>query len=153
MIDPTETSRLRVIRTIACAAATMARIEAFDAMTVRFWTVRNCGVIAAKTAPSSTRKAMTPETRSLSATSAKARLGTGAGIASGGMGRPLSGRGGHDPLLGRLGPRDLGDDPSFGDDENAVAHRQNLRQIGGDQDDREPAVGEARDDLVYLRLG
>ena len=36
MIEPTETSRLRVISTTACAAATIARIAALETIALRF---------------------------------------------------------------------------------------------------------------------
>ena len=133
MIEPTETSRLRVIRTTACAAATIARIAAFETIALRFCVVRNCGDRSEKTAPSTTRKASTPLTRSFSAIWPKLRCGTSTGTAvlsadTRQLPRIPGGRH-HDRLLGRRGGVEIGDQLAFGNDQDAIADGEHLRQV------------------------
>src|SRR5579872_2984026 len=133
MIEPTDTSRFRVSSTTACAAATIARIEALDATTARFCQVRNWGLSAAKTALSRTRKTTTPPSRSLSARSAMLRRGRLAAASGEDMRRlRAAGGGAHDRFLRRAAPLDLRNDPPFCNNQNAVTHRQDFRPVGRD---------------------
>src|SRR5687768_11582872 len=59
----------------------------------------------------------------------------------------------HDPLLGRLGPRQFAGEPALAHDEDAVAHAEDLRQFGGDHQDGDTATGELTHQMVDLRLG
>src|SRR5690348_4552587 len=56
----------------------------------------------------------------------------------------------HEPLLGGLGAGYLGRDPAGGEGVDAVAQPQQLRQLGGDDQDRLAGVGERVDDRVDL---
>src|SRR5208282_1715342 len=156
MIEPTETSRLRVIRITACAPATIIRIDEFDRIALRLVGVTNCGRKRAKAAPSRIRKARTPLTRKRSANWPSVRCGASAASAavSADMGRlaRVAGGGHHDRgLIGGFWI-ELGDELAFGDDQDAVADCEHLRQIRGDQQYRQALVGELRDHPVDLGL-
>src|SRR5271165_977711 len=133
MIDPTETSRLRVIRMTAWAAATIIRIAALERIALKFSGVRNCGLRSAKPAPRRMRKANTPLTRKRSANWPRDRCGPSTGSA------PISADIGEIPRVSRSGHHDgrligglrveFGDKFPFRDDENAIADREHLRKI------------------------
>src|SRR6185437_9876269 len=151
MIEPTETSRLRVSSTTACAAATMARIAAFDAIMARFCGLRKRGDSIANTAPSSTMKASTPVTRmrrANSPTPTRVCLPSNADIGD----LELGCGGHHDRLLGPLLARKFGDQPAFRHHQDAFTDRQHLQEIRRDDKNGEPPVGEFGDDLMDLRF-
>src|SRR5271166_5421129 len=119
MIDPTETSRLRVIRMTACAAATIIRIAALERIALRFSGIRNCGRRRANPALSRIRKARTPLTRKRRANWPSVRCGpsTAPTVASEDIGAlpGVAGGGHHDRRL--IGGRrvDLGHEFALGD--------------------------------------
>src|SRR5208337_889559 len=102
MIEPTETSRLRVIRMTACAAATIIRIAALERIALRFSGIRNCGRRRANPALSRIRKARTPLTRKRRANWPSVRCGPStAAVASEDIGAlpGVAGGGHHDRRL------------------------------------------------------
>ena len=59
----------------------------------------------------------------------------------------------HDPLgIGLVVGEHAADSP-FADDDDAVAHRQHLGEVGGDHDDGDAVAGEVVDELVHVGLG
>ena len=58
----------------------------------------------------------------------------------------------HDRFLRRLGARDIGGEPALRHHEDAVAEREELGQLGGDQEDGAALRGELADHLVELGL-
>src|SRR5579883_2329101 len=153
MIEPTDTSRFRVNSTTACAAATIARIEALDATTAKFCQVRNWGLSVAKTALSRSRKTTTPPSRSRSARSAILRRARPTAALVEDMRRlRAAGGGAHNRLLRGVAPLNLRNDPPFCNNQNAIAHRQDFRQVGRDHQNRQTGLRQITDDLMNLRL-
>src|ERR687896_777467 len=68
------------------------------------------------------------------------------------MGHRLAGRGAHDRLLVGLVARELAGEASLVHDQHAVRHREHLRQLARDQQDRQPPGRQAGDDAVHLGL-
>ena len=64
----------------------------------------------------------------------------------------LTGRGGHDRLLGCLVVGELGDEPALAHDEDPVGDAQHLGQLGRDHQDRDPLAGQLVEQPVHLRL-
>ena len=65
----------------------------------------------------------------------------------------LAGGGGHDAFFGGVGAGDVGGEAALAHDEDAVAHAEDLGELGGDHDDGDPLLGELGDQGVDLGLG
>ncbi len=59
-------------------------------------------------------------------------------------------RGVHDSFLGRVAGADFFDDLSALRHQNPIGHRHDFRQVGGNDDDGEPFVGQRVDELMDL---
>src|SRR5258708_2860704 len=111
--------------TSAAPTAATATIEASTATCEMLSTVRNWGAAIDTRAPSTTMIATRLSSRCRATTPSHAPLSRGAARLTAaldsvigatiidGVGREVAGGGGHDPLFRRLGPCDLGGDPSF----------------------------------------
>src|SRR6188472_622537 len=155
---------LRVITTRAWPIAAIAVIDASPATCRRLSAVRNWGATSVTSAPitsitttrlSSRWRATAPTSDPRGAPPARtvAAIGSATGRPRSGPGRDrlhrdAAGRRVHHGLLGGLGARDLRRDPALVEDEDPVGHREDLGQVAGDQQDRQPLRGEVRDDPV-----
>src|SRR6478672_5072622 len=156
MMEPTETSRFRVISTTACAAATMARMAALEMIALRFPGAINCGRSSVKASPSRSRKAATPLTRNLRANWPKPLCDSSFGAAATSVSMlaiPCIPGGGHyHGLLIDRARIHFRDKLAFGDNKNSVRDAEHFRQVGGDHENSQSLVGELSDDAVNLRL-
>src|ERR1700722_11371635 len=124
MMEPTETSRFRVMSTTACAAATIVRMAALEMIALRFPGVMNCGRSSVNVSPSRSRKPPTPLTRNLRANWPKPLCASPFGSVETSVGMctvsGVSGGGYHHSLLIDRGCVHFRDQLAFGDDENPV---------------------------------
>ena len=157
MMEPTETSRFRVMRTTACAAATMARMAALEMIALRFPGAINCGRSSVNATPSKRRKAATPLTRNLSANWPKPFRASPSVDASPpsvsirAVPRVPCGGDHHGLLIDRARIH-FRDKLAFSDNEDAVRNAKHFRQVGRDDQNGQSLVGELSDDAVNLRL-
>src|SRR5438132_2864213 len=59
----------------------------------------------------------------------------------------------HDAFLGGVAAREFPHQCAVAHDQDPVAHAENLRELGRDEQDRQPVTRQPVDDRVYLRLG
>src|SRR3954469_6066729 len=162
---------LRVMTTSACPIAAMAVIEASTATWLMLLAVRNCGAAIVTSAPiaSMTSTRVSSRCRAMAPTieprGAPPACTTGAAIGSatrgtGGCGGghvriclDVPGGGVHDALFRRALARDLGRDAALVQDQDPVRHREDLRQVARDQEDREARGRQLGDDPMALPLG
>src|ERR1700733_1118754 len=156
MMEPTETSRFRVMSTTACAAATMARMAALEMIALRFPSVMNCGRSSVNASPSRSRKPATPLTRNLRANWPKPLCASSFGSVAPSVSMRavagVSGGGHHHGLLIDRGRVHFRDKFALGDDKNPVRDAKDFRQVGGNDEDGQSLIGELGDYAVNLRL-
>src|SRR4051794_10073765 len=177
--EPTERSTLRVMITSVWPAARIAKIAAFSArlrsesaLTKRgsMTAVKTMSATNAPTMPSSrtrkthsVRRRASPPVAVGSAVVASTALIARASVrgcrrrrsSNDAMSRrrlQLSGRRVHDPLLRRVGPRELARQPALVHDEHAIGHPEDLGQLARDHQHRDPAPGELGEQPVDLGL-
>src|SRR3984957_9088542 len=156
MMEPTETSRFRVMSTTACAAATIARMAALEMIALRFPGVMNCGRSSVNVSPSRSRKPATPLIRNFRTNRPKPLCASSLGSVAPSVGMRVvagvSGGGHHHGLLVDGGRVHFRDELAFRDDKNAVGDTKHFRQVGGNDEDGQSFIGGVSDNAVNLRL-
>src|SRR5918992_1616478 len=158
-IEPTERSMFRVRTTSVWPTATIERSETDSRISSMFPGRRKRGSWMATTRTSKPRASAMPTSRTRPTMSSR-RAVRGRGRSStcseaatvSVMGHRLAGRGAHDRLLVGLVARELAGEASLVHDQHAVRHREHLRQLARDQQDRQPPGRQAGDDAVPLAL-
>src|SRR5689334_17329915 len=162
IVASTDRSTFRVMTTIDSPMAATAMIDASTRTSVRFpwdttwgaWVATNATMSTRMTTRLSSRCRAAPPTIRPSAVDvggaaiavALAIDTTRARLAA------LRGRREHDGFLVRVRASDLGGDAALVEHDDPVGHREDLGQVAGDQQDRQPGRGELPDDPVDLDL-
>src|SRR4051794_7173473 len=151
--EPTERSMPAVMIVNVIPTAITPITETWSRMRSALSQVRNSGMRTEKNATSRASAREIPYSRKAAAPAGSdpRRSGCGARRASLATGPPP--RQGPHPLLARLAPADLADQRTLPHHQHAVAHAEDLGQLGGDQQHGEPLPGQPVDGGVDLRLG